>query len=146
MRLSAILVLLVMANSACAAAKTEETVEQLVARAQSARLQDQPELYIRAAEKQLAAADKSYQAAQAEDGLKAVHDVVDYSERATDAADKSGKALKHTEITLRKMAAKLRDMKHALAFEDQAPVQQASDRLEQLRTGLLTRMFGKGEK
>ena len=45
------------------------------------------------------------------------------------------------------MAHKLRDMKRTLSFEDQAPVQDAIDRLEHVRTDLLTKMFGiKGEK
>jgi hypothetical protein len=40
------------------------------------------------------------------------------------------------------MANKLRDMKHTLNFEDQAPVQEAIDHLERVRTDLLARMFG----
>ncbi len=46
---------------------------------------------------------------------------------------------------LRKMAAKLRDIKRTLVFEDQAPVQATVDHLEQVRTELLARMFGKKE-
>jgi hypothetical protein len=73
--------------------------------------------------------------------------VATFSEKARDAASKSGKKLKPTEIAVRKMAHKLRDMKRTLSFEDQAPVQDAIDRLEHVRTDLLTRMFGiKGEK
>jgi hypothetical protein len=43
------------------------------------------------------------------------------------------------------MAAKLRDLKHTLSFDDQAPVQAATDRLEALRTDLLSKMFAKGK-
>jgi hypothetical protein len=43
------------------------------------------------------------------------------------------------------MAAKLRDIKRSLNFDDQAPVQAAADRLENLRTDLLSHMFGKGK-
>ena len=44
------------------------------------------------------------------------------------------------------MAEKLRDLKRGLAYEDQAPVQAAADKLEQMRTELLGRMFGKKER
>jgi len=54
--------------------------------------------------------------------------------------------LKDTEIALRKMSQRLRDLKRGLPYEDQGPVQGAADRLEQMRTELLGRMFGKKEK
>ena len=41
------------------------------------------------------------------------------------------------------MAAKFRDVKHTAAFDDQAPVQEAMDKLEKMRTELLSAMFGK---
>ena len=41
------------------------------------------------------------------------------------------------------MAEKFRDVKHNLPFDDQAPVQQAIDRLEKMRTDLLIAMFSK---
>ncbi|MBV9574065.1 MAG: hypothetical protein JOY93_08420, partial [Acidobacteriales bacterium] len=58
-----------------------------------------------------------------------------------DAATKSGKHLKDTEIALRKMAAKLRDIKRIASLEDQRQVQEATDHLEQVRTDLLSHMF-----
>ena len=57
-----------------------------------------------------------------------------------------GKRLKDTEIAVRKMAEKFRDVKRTLPFEDQAPVQQAIDSLEKMRTDLLAVMFGKKGK
>jgi hypothetical protein len=44
------------------------------------------------------------------------------------------------------MAEKLRDIKRTLAFEDQAPVEQAVRRLEDVRTTLLKEMFAKEDK
>lgn len=146
MRVPAILALILLATSLLAVARKEETLEELVIRAAAARVQDQPELYTEAAEKQLAAADKLFRDGRVEEGHSAVADVVTYSDKAGDAANKSGKKLKHTEISLRKMALKLRDIKRSVAFEDQNQLQEASDHLEQLRTNLLTRMFGKEEK
>ena len=69
-----------------------------------------------------------------------------YSEKARDAATQTRKRLKNVEIDVRKMAAKLRDIKRTLAFEDQPPVEQAIDRLEDIRTTLLKEMFAKEEK
>jgi hypothetical protein len=145
-RNSVILLAVLMAASALSSARKEETLQQLLARAQAAPLQEQPELYTEAAERQLAAADQCYTAGKVDDGRAAVQDVVTYSDKAGDAANKTGKQIKHTEIALRKMAAKLRDIKRSLAFEDQSPLQEASDNLEGLRTTLLSRMFGKEKK
>ena len=124
----------------------EESVQQLVDRANSARVEDQPALYSSAAEKQLKSADQLYTAGKVDDARLAVADVVTYSDKASSAAIQSGKKLKNTEISVRRMAAKLRDIKRSLAFEDQPPVQAAIDRLETLRTELLTKMFGKTTK
>ena len=44
------------------------------------------------------------------------------------------------------MAEKFRDVKHNLPFDDQAPVEQAIDRLEKMRTDLLSVMFSKKGK
>ncbi len=82
----------------------------------------------------------------AEAGNKALSDVVTYSEKASECCRQHGKKLKDTEIALRKMAEKFRDVKHNLPFDDQAPVQQAIDRLEKMRTDLLSAMFGKKGK
>jgi hypothetical protein len=127
-------------------AHDEESVEQLIVRAESAPLGDRPVLYIRIARRQAEAADKLYLAENPEAGNTALKDVVTYSGKASDTAASTGKKLKDTEIALRKMAEKFRDVKHNLPFDDQAPVQEAIDRLEKMRTDLLSAMFGKKGK
>jgi hypothetical protein len=122
-----------------------ETLQELMARADSARVEDRPALCVEIAERQLKSADELYTAGKVEDAQAALKDVMTYSEKAHDAAIQSGKKLKNTEIDFRKMAAKLRDIKRSLNFDDQAPVQAAADRLENLRTDLLSHMFGKGK-
>jgi hypothetical protein len=125
----------------------DESLQALVARAEAARPQDQPGLYTEIAERQVVAADKLYTAGKVDDAVAAVKDVVKYSDKARDAAVKTGKRLKQTEIIVRKMAAKLRDVKRSLSYEDQPPVQEAVDHLESLRTDLQAHMFGsKSEK
>jgi hypothetical protein len=134
-----------LATSFLALAYRQETLQELIARADSARVEDQPALYVDIAERQLKSADDLYTAGKVEEARAAVQDVVTYSEKAHDAAIQSGKKLKNTEIAFRKMAAKLRDIKRSLNFDDQPPVEAAADRLENLRTELLSHMFGKGK-
>jgi uncharacterized tellurite resistance protein B-like protein len=134
-----------LATSLLAFAYKTETLQELMARAESARVEDRPALCVEIAERQLKSADELYTAGKVEDARTALKDVVTYSEKAHDAAIQSGKRVKNTEIDFRKMAAKLRDIKRSLNFDDQAPVQAAADRLESLRTDLLSHMFGKGK-
>jgi polyhydroxyalkanoate synthesis regulator phasin len=145
MRLPITIAAVLLATSFLAFAYKVETLQELIARAGSARLEDQPALYVDIAERQLKSADELYTGGKVDDARAAVQDVVTYSEKAHDASIQSGKRLKNTEIDFRKMAAKLRDIKRSLNFDDQAPVQAAADRLENLRTDLLSHMFGKGK-
>jgi len=137
-----ILTLLAVASVAAFAGK-EESLDQLIARAESAPQNDRPTLYLKIAHLKAEEADKSYDSGNAEAGKAALQDVVTYSQKATDAAIATGKKLKNVEITLRKMAEKFRDIKRTVAFDDQAPLQQAVDQLEKMRTDLLSAMFGK---
>jgi len=124
-------------------AAKEQTLQELIERANAAPLKDQPSLYVEIAERQLKSADELYNAGKVEEARAAVADVVTYSEKAHDAAVQSGKRLKPTEMASRKMSHRLRDLKRTLNFEDQGPVQNAADRLESLAQDLLKQMFGK---
>jgi len=124
----------------------DETVDELKSRFESARPEDRPELGIRIAQHQLRDADKLYSEGNADRARADVEDIVTYSEKARDAAILTRKRLKNVEIDVRKMAEKLRDIKRTLAFEDQAPVEQAIHRLEDIRTTLLKEMFAKEDK
>jgi hypothetical protein len=142
----ATLIALLAATALAGFARREETIEELKARVESARPEERPGLCTEIARRQVESADELYTQGKVEAALASVRDAVSYSEKAAEAALQSGKKLKHTEIALRKTAHRLEDIKHALSFEDQAPVQAAHDRLEQLRTQLLNRMFGKEAK
>jgi hypothetical protein len=145
MRIRIIILAVLFASSLIAFARKEEPLAELIARAESSKLEDRPHLYTEIARRQVKAADQLYSEGKAEEGRAAVSDVVLYSDKARDAATQSGKKLKDTEIAVRKMVARLRDIKRTLAFEYQAPVQEAIDHLEQVRTELLSKMFGKKE-
>jgi hypothetical protein len=127
-------------------AAKDETVDELKARAPTALPQDRPAIYVRIAELQVRNADKLYLEGNVEKASAAVEDVVTYSEHARDAARESRKHLKTVEISVRKMAEKLRDIKRTLAFEDQPVVDRAVQRLEDVRTTLLKEMFKKEKK
>lgn len=139
-------VLLLLAVAVTALARKEETVDELKARVDAARPEEQSELCLEIAQRQLAAADDLYTEGKSEAAHAAIDDVVKYTEKARDISVKSGKDLKRTEISVRKMAAKLRDIKRSVSFEDQGPVDTAAQKLEDVRTDLLVRMFGKGKK
>lgn len=121
----------------------EESLDHLIARAEAARPDDRPALYIEIARRRAEAADKLYEAGNPDVAKATLQDVVDFSKKATDAAIATGKKMKNIEITLRKMSEKFRDIKRTVAFDDQAPIQQAIDQLEKMRTDLLSAMFGK---
>lgn len=146
MRLTAILLTLAILALPTLSSAKDETIPQLITRAEAARLEDRPQIYAEIAELQLRNADHLYNQGKADEAEAAIKDVVSYSDMAAAAATKSGKKLKNTEIAMRKMAEKLRDIKRSLSFDDQPPVQQAIEHLEALRTDLLNRMFGKGAK
>jgi hypothetical protein len=137
---------LVLAVAATALAAKEPTLDELIARAKSAPLKDQPTLYVEVAERQLKSADELYVAGNVDEARKSVADIVTYSEKAHDAAIQSGKKVKSVEMAVRKMSHKLNDVKRTLNFEDQAPVGAAADQLQKLADDLLTYMFGQGKK
>jgi len=145
MRRSICAVAVVLAMTLAAPASDEPTLPELIKRADSAPLGDRPSLYLEIAERQLKAADDLYKAGKVDDAGADVGEVVTYSERAHDAAVRSGKRLKNTEIALRKMSHRLRDIKRTLSFEDQTPAEAAAERLQSLADDLLAHMFGKGK-
>jgi len=145
MRLLALI--LVVASSSAAFAR-DETIDQLKARVESAAPKERVSLALRVAELQTSAADKLYADGKNDEARAAVKDVVSYTEKAGDAATQSGKKLKDAEITVRKIAHKLADMKRTVDFDNQVPLQDAIDHLERIRTQLLAKMFdlGKGSQ
>jgi hypothetical protein len=141
-----LVVIAVLALACSYGAAKDETVDELKARFESARPEDRAELAIRIAQSQLRNADKFYRDGKVDQAGAAVDDIVTYSEKARDAVTQTKKRLKNVEIDVRKMAEKLRDIRRTLVFEDQPPVIQAIDRLEDIRTTLLKEMFAKEEK
>lgn len=142
MRNSVIVVTLVVAIATSALA-SKESVEQLKARLPRANEGQSIDLCLQIARQQLDNADKLYSDGKVDEGRAAVGDIVSYIEQAGDTAAKSGKKVKKAEIMVREISKKLKDIQRSLNFDDQAPVQDAVDRLEKVRSQLLGSMFGK---
>jgi hypothetical protein len=125
---------------------SDETTEQLIARANAARVDQQPDLYMEIAQREYKSATDAYQADKINEFGAAVELIVKYCDSAHAAALHSGKHLTGTEIHIREIAGRLRDLKLNVDVDDQAPVQAAIDRLEGFRTELQRAIFGTGAK
>ena len=142
MRTALFLALLLTAALAPCAEESLDALKAHFDRA-STSAEDRAQIGIRIAVMQVRNADHLYTEGHTEEARAAVEDAADYSEKARDAAIQSKKHEKNVEIEVRKMSDKLRDIKRTLAFEDQAPVDKAIHRLEDVRTTLLNEMFSK---
>jgi len=137
----AILIVL-LATSILSFGRSEEPLQQLIARADAAQPGHQPDLYVEVAERELKSTVESYKANKPEEGRVALEQIVTYADKAHAAAIHTGKRIKHTEIKIRQIATRLRDMKLDVAVDDQPLIQAALDKLEDFRTELLRSMFG----
>jgi hypothetical protein len=143
-QLSAVFVLA--AALAAQALPVDPTVEEMKARLSETSIGGRAHLCVQIAERQLAEADKLYSATDVEQAQIKLTDVVAYAELARDYSIQSHKYQKQTEIAVRVMTRKLTEVMHALAHDDQAPVQAAITRLQHVRDDLLAAMFKKGSK
>ena len=119
-----------------------ETADALKARADAAQGGERAVLSLAYAHQELEDANNLYTQGDVEKAEAAIREVVDYSHKAADAASSSGKRLKQTEIDLRKLEHRMRDIGQSLNIDDRPPVEKAVQELEQVRANLLARMFG----
>lgn len=138
------LVLLVL--TAASSGKKEETLEQLITRADAAKPDQQPDLYVEAAERQMKSLTDASQGERWAEFRVELQDVIKYCDRAQATAIQSKKKVKRTEIKIRQISQRLRNMKFDVDADDQAPVQTAVDKLEHFRAELFRSMFGMNGK
>lgn len=119
-----------------------QTAATLKARADAAQGGERAILSLEYAHQQLEDANALYTQGDVDKAEAAIHEVVDYSRKAADAASTSGKRLKQTEIGLRKLEHRMRDIGQSLNIDDRLPVEKGVQELEQIRADLLARMFG----
>jgi predicted MarR family transcription regulator len=136
------MVILLVSTAFAAWARNRETLEQLIARANSAPLSQQPNLYVEVADRELKLTLDAYKAGDANQAHSSLQAIVEYADKARAASLQSGKRVKHTEIKMRELSLRLRDLKTNIDIDDQPLVQSAVDKLEDFRTQLLKSMFG----
>jgi len=119
----------------------DETIEQLIARADTAQGGHQPDLYLEVADRELKVTTDSYKANRLEDGRAGLEKIVTYADKAHASAIHSGKRLPHTEIKIRRISTRLRDLKLNVDVDDQPLVQATIDKLENFRTDILKSLF-----
>jgi len=120
----------------------KDTLEQLIARAESASASQQLDIYLEIADRESKLAVDAYKSSNLEDGHKALQQTVAYADKAHANVLKSGKKLPRTEIKIRRLVARFRDLKQNVDADEQTGVQAAVDKLESFRTDLLKAMFG----
>jgi hypothetical protein len=128
------------------AAAGELSLEELKSRVTSSPLPDRPPLCIEVSERQLDAATQLYTAGDIEKAQAALGDVVAFSGLARDYAIQSHKREKQSEIAIRKMVRRLDGLKHAVAHDEEKPILESIQKMEQVREDLLTAMFPHGTK
>jgi len=133
--------LVVLLLCCCAFAKNESPAE-LKARADNSHGGEEAKLCIEYAHAELEYANDLFIKGQVDEAQAAVKSVMEYVRKGSDAARSSGKRLKQTEIELRKLQKRMKDIGESLNLDDRPPVLKSVDEIEQVRAGLLTAMFG----
>jgi hypothetical protein len=131
-------VLLILSGAALAA----QTATELKSKADAAHGGEQAKLCLEYAHMELENSNMLFTDGQVDKAQSEIREVVDYARKGADAATASGKQLKETEIKLRKLSERMHDIGESLAFEDRAPVRQAIDEIEQIRSALMVKMWG----
>jgi hypothetical protein len=114
----------------------------LKARADAAQGGERVTLSLDYAHQQLEVANKLYSDGEVEKAEAAIGEVLTYAQRATAAATTANKKLKQTEIDIRKLQHRMRDIGQSLSIDDRPPVEKTVQQLEELRADLLAKMFG----
>ena len=122
---------------------SDQSVADLKSRADAAQGSERVTLSLEYAHRQLEEANNLYSQGDVDKAAAEINEVVAYSRQAADAASASGKRLKQTEIELRKLEHRMRDIGQSLSIDDRPPVEKAVQELEHVRADLLARMFGR---
>jgi flagellin-specific chaperone FliS len=143
MRVPCQVALLLTLSLALFAQSSPDRLAQLKAKAAAANPSEQEKLFLEIARAEFGEAKNAYAAGNAQQAQLALSDLESYARRASQLALEHRKRIKNTEIELRKISDRLKNLKPTLNVEDRAPVQQAIDTIEKLRTDLMSKMFSK---
>ena len=126
-------------------ALADEPLEQLKAKAAAASGGDRAILYARVARGEVEVANQHFTDGNVDRGHASVRQAVAYARKAGDAASRSKKKLKETEMSLRRTARRLSDIGGTLAVDDRPAVEQAVTEIQSIEDQLLKVMFGEGK-
>jgi len=135
-------VALILATAILCSARQDGSLAELMAKADRASGGQQADLCLEVSGRAVKLTIDSYKQEKMEDAHASLDEVVTYADKAHTAAIQSGKKIKHTEIKIREMVARLRDLKGEVMADEQPAIQAAIDKLETFRTELLKSMFG----
>jgi len=120
----------------------QQTSSDLKAKADGAQGSDRITLSLDYAHHELEHANTLYTEGDVEKAEAAMAEVMTYAQRAAETAVQTNKRLKQTEIDMRKLQHRMRDVGQSLNIDDRPPVEKAVQEMEQLRANLLAKMFG----
>lgn len=120
----------------------QQTAPDLKAKADAAQGSERIGLSLAYAHQELEYANSLYGEGDVEKAEAAIGESLAYAKRAAAAATASNKRIKQTEIDLRKLEHRMRDVGQSLNVDDRPPVEMAVQDLEQVRADLLAKMFG----
>lgn len=126
----------------CALQAKNLSLEEMRAHADNAHGGEQAKLCIEYAHAELEHANYLFAKGDVEQAQAGVSSVMEYVEKGVQAAKSSGKRLKQTEIELRKLEHRMKDIGQSLNLDDRPAVMKDVDDIEQMRAGLLTAMWG----
>jgi len=126
----------------CAALAKTESLAEMKKYADNSHGGDRARYCIEYAHAELEYANDLFTKGDVDQAQAAINEVMDYVRKGAAAAKSSGKRLKQTEIDLRKLEKRMKDIGQSLALDDRPPVMKSVDEIEQVRAGLLAAMFG----
>jgi len=121
-------------------------IEELKQKAERKGEADRGHAYAEVAHELVEFANLQFTNGDSEKGQAAIRDAVTYAEKAAASAEEKGHKIKNAEITLRETARRIDEVRKTLDIDDQPPLKQAVERLEELRKKLLQKMFGDDKK
>ena len=121
----------------------QQSPPDLQAQAEAAQGKKRAELFMAVAEQRLDQASRLFNEGKNDEAHEAVKKSVAASQEASDAARKSHKRLKQTEISVRLIVRRLTDLSNTLEFDDREAIKPSLEKLEEIRRQLLEEMFGK---
>jgi len=124
----------------------QQAPPDLQAQAEAAQGKKRAELFMAVAEQRLDQASRLFNEGKGGEAHEAVKKSVAASQEAGDAARKSHKRLKQTEISVRLIVRRLTDLSNTLEFDDREAIKPSLEKLEEIRRQLLEEMFGKKKK